>query len=357
VDRRSRRGAVLALVVLALVALELLAHGALVLARQELAASRAGARILQARVAAEAAYRDALTALSAAPPPALQPGGAAAVLSGTLGAHTYRAWITRLSREAWEVTGEGRTHATGWGMRYGGPVWVLDPVGRLASREAVVEVTGFGGWSVQGGADRFEVPEVAPPSGGVCDAYESVLDSLRAIRALPVVAPVEPGLDGEPSLGVLDPASLSAGLSPLPWPTGSPRPSEVEGACDVSDPLNLGDPAHPEAPCGAYLVARWREGDATLVGGAGQGLLAVSGDLVLTGTRWEGVLLVGGTLTLEAGTLLLGAARAGGLVVDPASQMAGSACRVLRALEAARPSLARPVPLWAPIPMGISRPR
>jgi hypothetical protein len=344
-------------VVLALVALELLAHGALVLARQELAASRAGARLLQARVAAEAAYQDALTVLSAVAPPALPLGGEAAVLSGTLGAHTYRASVTRLSREAWEVAGEGQAHGTAWGVRFGGPVWMMDPAGRLASREAVVEVAGSGTWMLQGVASRFEVPEVPPPDGGACAVYDAILDTLRAVRTLPEVARVIGGPDGEPSLGPLDPASLSATLSPLPWDAGSPHPSEVDGACDVSDPLNLGDPAHPDAPCGDHSVALWREGDATLLGGAGQGLLAVSGNLVLMGARWEGVLLAGGTLTLQGGAHLLGAARADGLFVDPASRVTGSACRVLRALDAARPSLARPIPLWAPVPMGPSRPR
>jgi hypothetical protein len=88
----------------------------------------------------------------------------------------------------------------------------------------------------------------------------------------------------------------------------------------------------------------------------GQGILAVTGDLVLDGTRYDGFVLAGGTLTLRGGARLLGAARAGqGLVVDPASFVAGSPCRVLRALEAAAPTLGGLLPLARPATLGSAR--
>jgi hypothetical protein len=233
----------------------------------------------------------------------------------------------------------------------GGPAWLLDGAGRLEALEGVVELAGPGGATLLGGVNGFTVPEEVALPDDACRAWEAVLDTLRALRFLPVTVHVEPHAGGEPSLGPLGAGDLARALPPLGWGEGSPRPAVLDGACDASDPANLGDPGSAGAPCGAYLPVRFREGGVAMVGGAGQGLLAVTGDLTLTGTRYEGILLVGGSLTLRAGARLLGAARAGGdIVVDPASALDGSACRALRSLEAAGEVLARPVPLAGPAP-------
>ena len=348
----DRRGVVLAMAVVALVALGLLAHGALLLARRELAASLAGARLLQARAGADAGYREAM---AVAGPEVLSPlprGGEALLVQGSLGGHPFAGRALRLSREAWWISGEGRARGVEWSVGVGAAAWILDGAGRLEAREGVVELAGGGGATLLGGASGFTVPEEMPLPDDLCDPWEAVLDTLRALRSLPFTARVEPHAEGEPSLGPLGPGELARALPPLGWAAGSPRPAVVDGACDASDPTNLGDPGGERVPCGAHLPARFREGSVELVGGTGQGLLVVTGDAVLSGTLYEGLLLVGGSLTLRDGARLLGATRAGGgIFVDQGSALGGSACRALRALAAAAEVLGRPIPLAGRVPL------
>ncbi|HSW31861.1 MAG TPA: hypothetical protein VLH75_20425 [Longimicrobiales bacterium] len=348
----DRRGVVLAMAVIALVALGLLAHGALLLARRELAASLAGVRLLQARAGAEAGYREAMAVAGPGVLAHLPRGGESLLAQGTLGGHAFAGLALRLSREAWRISGEGHARGVEWSVGVGAAAWILDAVGRLEAREAVVELAGGGEATLLGRASGFTVPEEFPLPDDLCGPWEAVLDTLRALRFLPVTAGVEPHADGEPSLGPLGPRDLGLALAPLGWAEGSPRPAVSDGVCDASGPANLGDPGGERFPCGAHLPARFREGDVTMVGGTGQGLLVVTGDAVLSGTLYEGLVLVGGSLILRDGARLLGAARVGNdILVDPASALLGSACRALRALEAAAEVLARPVLLSGPVPL------
>ncbi len=342
----DRRGTVLAMAALAVVALGLLAHGALLLARRELAASVAGARLLQARAGAEAGYREGMAAASREALAHLARGGETLLVEGTLGGHAFAGRALRLSREVWRISGEGHVRGAVWSVGVGAPAWLLDGAGRLEARAGVAELAAGGAALLLGHSSGFSVPEEIPLPDGACSPWEAVLDTLRALHTLPVTARVEPHPQGEPSLGPLGPGDLARALPPLGWGEGSPRPVVLDGACDGSDPTNLGDPGSAGAPCGAYVPARFHEGGVAMVGGRGQGLLVVTGDVVLSGTRFDGLLLAGGSLTLRDGARLLGAARAGGdILVDPASALDGSPCRTLRALESVADVLARPVPL------------
>lgn len=352
-DSRDRRGAVLALAVMALVALGLLAHGALVMARAELAASQAGVRLLQARLAAEAGFETALAATSRQALAGIPVGATALLAQDVVGDQVVAATALRISRENWHLAGEGRPRNARWAARVGAPAWIPDPVGRLEALAGVVEVAGQGAVWIAGPGQGFTIPDASPISGDACGPWAAVLDSLDFLRGLPVAARVATHPLGEPSLGPLGPDGLGSALTALGWAAGTPSPAVRDGTCDESRPLNLGDPGGGGGACSGFFPARFHGGDLTLVGGAGQGLLAVRGDLVLSGTRFEGLLLVGGTLELRDGALLLGAARAGGGVrAGPSSSVRGSACRALRALEAALPDLPRAVLLARPVPLG-----
>ncbi|MDP2957910.1 MAG: hypothetical protein Q8N53_15895 [Longimicrobiales bacterium] len=351
------RGSVLAVVVLAVVALGLLAHGSLLLARVELAASRAGARLLQARAAAEAGFGDALAGGSSAALRTIPLGDESPLGSGSVGDHPYRAGARRLARELWLVTGEGRARGSDWGLRVGAPVWLLDPIARVQAQAGVVEVAGEGEVDVRGTVDgRTLVPDAVPLGEAACAEWSAALDSLPPLPRLPSVARVDRASTGEPRLGRLEPGNLADALGTLTWDEGTPRPAEADGGCDLADPWNLGDPENALGPCAAHLPGVFREGDLTFLGGTGQGLLVVRGNLTLVGTRFHGVALVGGALILRDGAWLLGSARVGGgLEVDARSRVTGSGCRVLRALGASLSRLSRPIPLARPMPMEPSR--
>ncbi len=349
---RGREGIVLAAVVLVLVALGLLAHGALLLAHQELRASLAGARVLQARLAAEAGYRAALSAASQGSL-GKEPVGSWTVLAqGEVGGSPFRGAALRVSREVWQVEGRGRAAGAAWWAGWGGPAWILEPVGRLEVLSAVVEVAGEGDVVLGGDIDGFRLPHPRPLASDACGPWVEALDSLRPLEALPPVARVTPGPRGEPSLGPLGPEDLREALPALGWAQGRPRPATAGTACDTDDPLNLGAPSSERSPCSGHAPPRFVDGAVVMSGGVAQGILVATGDVVLDGTRYEGLILAGGVLTLRGGARLLGAARSGsGVSVDASSSVAGSICPILVALAAARDALRSAEPLWPPYPL------
>jgi hypothetical protein len=71
----------------------------------------------------------------------------------------------------------------------------------------------------------------------------------------------------------------------------------VDGRCNTLDPHNWGDPLNPAGPCGTYYPIVWADGDASVTGVKGQGVLIVNGDLAVEGGfEFYGAVLVRGTL-------------------------------------------------------------
>lgn len=343
----SRRGAALAVVLLLLLAMTALGHGVLLLARRELAASRAGQGVVRARLAAQSAVR-LLAAMP--PPPGLDSVPVWGLVPGPSGALTgtgYRGALRRLSRERWMLQGWGRGPGdTEVGV--GRTAWILDPVARVVSAIAVVTAGPEALVQVEGTVEGESF--TATPSGlpaAVCADWQPALDSLVEPGGIPPVG-VAPDWARERdalAVGPLAAADLLRRLPEGPGGSGAPAPTEELGECATGDPWNWGDPDRPYRPCGTHLPARAVEGDLVMEGGVGQGLLLVMGDLILRGeARFHGLVLVGGALTVREGARIEGVARVGaGLHVGPDSRIAGSACRALRALAAARPLLGVPV--------------
>jgi len=313
-ERGGREGGgVLALVLLFVLGLELLAHGALLMARQEAVASRAGSILLQARLAAEAGLRAAGlppgTVLASVP---LQ--GEIPAFQGPVGKGRYRVRLRRLGRERWLMQSEGWVEGAGGAVRRGALAWLPDPVERLRAFEGVVVVGATAPANVAGTVDTSGVRRDGPElSAAPCGPWLAELDSLFEGR--PVAAVATAGMDGgaEPSLGPLGRDEL------LAW-IGS---GAVQGT-------------------GAVAAS----GSLRLDHGDGAGLLVVAGDLELVGGRHEGLVLVGGTLTLRDGAVLVGFARAaGGLFVGADARVVGSGCRALMALGEGLEDWLRPLPM------------
>lgn len=296
-------------VLVLMLALELLAHGALLLARREEAASRAGVRLMQARLAARRGLR-----LEVAPAGVslreVPVGGLVEVERGTLGAGRWRVRLERLGPEAWLARSDGGVRGAGWWVGEAILAWLPDPLERLRAFEGVIVVGREAPVLLVGTVDTATVRR--DPAGrdpGTCSAWSAALDSLYARGAPAPVTTVEPAAGGEPSLGPLGPEEL------LGW---------------------IGD-----APAGGW--ARAVRGDLSLRREVGAGLLVVEGDLELVGGRYEGLVLVGGRLTLRDGAELLGFARAGGGVeVATGARVVGSGCRALEALERGLEGRVRP---------------
>jgi hypothetical protein len=339
----GERGAALVVAVLLVLALALLAHGTLLLARQELAASRSSLRLLQANAAAEAAVRISMETSLPLGVPETPLWDRVHLSSTTLRTGVADARLLRLSREHWLLEGTGRSGPGAWTSRDTRLVWILDAAARVGAFKGVVEVGGEAPVSVLGTVKAGHLRrDVSPLDAIPCRPWSAVLDSLFGGTPLPAIATVEASTRREPSLGLLGAAELVDWIPVSIDGVGTPGPREVLGRCLTGDPWNWGDPDRAARPCGAHQAGRVSRGDLGVEGGVGQGLLVVLGDLRMSATRFHGILLVGGRLQLQGGARVVGLVRAsGGVEIDATSSVLGSGCRALRALDGLRITLAR----------------
>jgi hypothetical protein len=340
----DRRGVVLVVCVLLFLALALLAHGALLMAREELAVSRADADLLRARAAADAGIVDVLSSDSLVPPAALARRGIWSLATGTVGAARYRVGVRRLSREIWLVESDGAVRPNAWSAREARLAWSMDPAARTGAMQGVV---GVGPGAPVAGLSNVQVePPLAfgsLPDPLKCAAWNRVRDSLGVAPVPPRLTVIDTTGGGEPSLGMLGVEDLLAVASRSVSGSGTPGPATDLGGCLEAEPWNWGDPEDPLGACHALTVVIGSAGSLGVDGGVGQGVLVAGGDLTLTGgSRFYGVALVRGRLTVDSGSRLVGLARAvGGVTVAPDSEVDGSGCWAYQALSGVRPFLGR----------------
>jgi hypothetical protein len=335
----GRAGAVLVTVVLITLAMFTIGHGLLVLSLAELSASRAGARHLEARSAAESAVVRSLSAHDVAWMDSVPPGAGRVLGTWSLGRASAVAEARRLSSEAWWLEGTGTVGAGT--SRTARLAWALDPLERVLALDGVLTVGAMSPVLVEGTVDPAgSAVDDAPAGAPTCDPWIGALDARYAIDPLQAVATLAPG-DTLPALGMLGFAEILRSAEVFVTGTGSPQPLDALGVCAESEPWNWGDPDRPWRPCGSQWVFRAAAGDLRMEGGVGQGLLVVDGGLTLTaGARFYGIALVRGTLRVEDGGRFQGMAVAvGGAYVAGGAIVRGSACRAVRALDARRREL------------------
>src|SRR4029079_7424129 len=69
-------------------------------------------------------------------------------------------------------------------------------------------------------------------------------------------------------------------------------PAVSAGVCQLGAPTNWGDPVGASA-CASFFPVIWAQGDITITGGAGQGLLIADGDVRLAnGAQFAGLIVV-----------------------------------------------------------------
>jgi hypothetical protein len=345
----DRRGATLVVVVLLLLALLALAQGALTLARLELATSLADLRMLRARAAAEAGLRRAVMGPAPAGRGDVAVWGRIEGPSGSLAGATYRTVIERLSREIWLVEGVGAADDGPGTVRIGRLVWSMDPLARVGAARASLEIGPDAPLRLAGRVDGADATGELPPLvPGACLAWAAGLDSVLPSGRLPPVVrmPVADSLP-QPSLGRLKLDNLLAMIPTRVSGVGTPGPVESSGRCATGELWNWGDPLHPTRPCGVWFPVEVAEGNLTVRGGVGQGVLVVRDTLTLADSaRFFGVILTGGPLRLDPGVRVSGLVRAyGGADVDVGAELDASACWALRVLDAATDLTRRYVPL------------
>lgn len=130
----------------------------------------------------------------------------------------------------------------------------------------------------------------------------------------------------------------------LPGGTYRTEPEVTGGVCDRSVATNWGDGMNPAAACARYFPVIYIDGDATLNGVQGQGILLVNGNLSVQGSyEFYGITIVQGELSTAGGGSTI-AHFWGGVLARNASidvqNLAGTAtlnyssCAILTALQA-----------------------
>ncbi len=144
-------------------------------------------------------------------------------------------------------------------------------------------------------------------SSGGCGGLSCVSGSPQLV-ADPTVTPAALA-----RIGAVGFDSLRGGASKIvPGGTRRIEPSVTAGKCVTSDPNNWGSPLQPSGPCGGYFPVVWVDGDLTVTGQQGQGVLLVSGDLTVQANfEFYGPVIVNGSVR-TAGT---GGRFTGGLLV------------------------------------------
>lgn len=358
----NRRGIALPMAIFALVIVGVLVAAAFFVGRQEQLVGRNTIRLQQAFAAAEAGAQAQAAAWD---PTALNrlPAGDTVPFAGMLpGSGWYRGTVRRLNTLLFLIQSEGFSPDSTARQRVGLLVR-LRPI-ELAVRGAVETATptDLGGAAVVDGADHLPFGWTAcPPAGaarpglrvtttglvtasGGCAGLGCVSGSppLQADTAVTTVALGQ--VAGIPF------DSLRAWASKV-IPAGSRRiePLVTAGQCVTSDPNNWGSPLQPSSPCGGYFPVVWVDGDLSINGMQGQGVLLVNGDLDVQGSfEFFGPVLVRGSVRTQ-GT---GGRIMGGLVIieggPTPSEIHGnssvqySSCAVERArVQSARVSLLR----------------
>ncbi|HXV85143.1 MAG TPA: hypothetical protein VD793_00510 [Gemmatimonadales bacterium] len=306
--RRGQRGVALTLAVFALAVLGALAGASLLLAGHERLLGRNVLRQAQAFSVAEAAAQGVV--LDPASQYLEMALGGQAATSGLGPGGRFEQTVTRVGPEIFLATAHGFSPDGAARQRIG----FLFALQRLpVAFRAALTIQGnlrVGGESAVHGSDQL------PPDSAGCGPLQDVPgvygpdpDSIdvSACSGAPCVSGSPPFMTDSTRAG----PDISGEAGPLDslrsWVTktvlgGDLRiePSVVALSCNAADPANWGDPLPGAGPCGRYFPVVWIEGDATLHGLRGQGVLLVNGNLGLRGAfLFHGAVLVAGALTSD----------------------------------------------------------
>lgn len=353
---------------LALTMLSLFLSGSAFLVMQEARASRDGLTERRALEAAEygaaAVLRDWNQSTNLAAPVGVRIGPWNHALAGGARAAVYG---VRTTATTFWIVSEGSAGANGTSRlarRVVNALLRLDvpevraPAALTVRDSAIVTGTGrvLGADSVLGGRSLVCSSGITPAAGvaapdttHVCDGSCGSPPAGRILGSPPLLtdtAAANPAPYQVSASAVLASLAARADITLPPGAVVIPGPVSNGGACQRGLPTNWGDPA-PAAPCADYRPVIYAQGDVTIAGGVGQGILLADGDVrIAGGAKFVGLVIAGDDVeTLTGGGTILGAAFAGDLVrgasdysrIGDGGAVRYSTCAVRLALFAAAP--------------------
>ena len=350
---KCEKGAVLALTLVVMVVLMGMIGATFVAVHGDQSISRRLLLKNQAEAAADAGLYSLLTHWDTRIYNTIEVGESAKIPAGTShGGATYSGTLNRLGSGIFLASIEGVSRTGRERQRSGALFRLHSP--RLLPR-AALETRGklhIGPLVKVSGHDT-------EPLGWSCPAPEVTIAGLRisspnATNPVPTGCTTDECLRGQPGFitdteveasGVFDfSGSMVDDLRVVARHTltgGSVRPSpkNENGTCVTESQDNWGNPIDRSGPCGDYLPVIFSNGDLTVDGGFGQGVLVVSGNLaVMGGFQYRGVVVVAGIFSsIGEGSRIDGAVIAansnlGEQIVDGATVIRYSSCAVARAM-------------------------
>jgi hypothetical protein len=310
--RGNARGVALPMAIFALVVIGVLVGASFFIGRQEQAVGRNTVRLQQAFTAAEGGMQLEVTTWNPMLYNSLAVGDSALFAGVMTGSGWYRGNVRRLNNLLFLVRSEGFSgdstsrQQTGMLLRLR-PV-EIDITAALKTQGQVK----VGGSSLTSGYDSLPpgwvgCPPLEPPLPGIQMPDSSVLTT-SGCASLDCVEG-NPKVDEDPTIN--DSTLTTFGDATFDeWEayatkriTGGTRkiePSLTGLACNTADPNNWGSPLSPLLPCGGYFPVVWVDGNLTINGVQGQGVLLVNGDLdVQGGFEFYGPVLVKGKLSTQ----------------------------------------------------------
>lgn len=322
--RAERRGFAIVATVFALVILAALVTGAFFAAEQELRVARNGRDAQRALSAAEAALSLTVAGWDAARLNGLAVGDSAIVaVASPPGTGAAGATVVRLNQQLFLVRATGQSPGEIARRTLGLVVRLVPPPVTFQAAVTVLVPPAPEVSSLIDGVDR-------DPSGWSCDALPG--------DTLPGVVVDSASVDWDALVAL---ARTIYEATELPGPIVDVAPMGDAATCDETARSNWGEPGRPAtvAGCATYFPAVYANGDLTLAGGRGQGLLLVEGDLTLEGGfEFAGAIIVRGSLSVVGsgasvrGGVVASSLRAGSDVAPGGVSIGYSSCALRRAL-------------------------
>ena len=260
----------------------------------------------------------------------------------------WSALVRRLTPRAFLLEVSPRAPASGPAAREAASLrlgWLLRPAPDSFAPAAAVSLGGSAalgdGVDISGTGDGA-CPPPDSAIAGIAAREVSVVGSASLTGAPPEV--LRSSSDSGLAAGDLEAFNRLRERATLVLPGGSyaTRPATVGTSCDLQQPTNWGEPGGLGTPCGDYLPLVRIDGDLTLGGGVGQGILLVNGNLhVLSTYTFRGIVIVTGSVDIGAPTEIMGTLAAADLRsgMSPVTQLKVhySKCVIFNSLEFSSP--------------------
>jgi len=292
---RDTRGIALPLAIFALVIVGVLVASSFFIGRQEQLVGRNTVRLNQAFASAEAGAQLSLASWDPIVYNATPVGGSVAFGGNVTGSGWYRGSVRRLNDLLYLINSEGFSRDSTARQRVGLLVRLRPIEVDITAALKTQGATKIGGSSFINGNDT-------PPPGWLdCPAIQPTLPGIEIAKAADVTTSGckdmtcvtgDPKVKENPSISEstltnfgdasFDELKAMANVV-IPGGVRKIEPSLTGTKCNKEDLNNWGDPLTPAAPCGNYFPIIWSEGDLSINGVQGQGVLVVNGNLSVQG--------------------------------------------------------------------------